>query len=139
RGRDGYAAGRLRGDGAARLASGPGMARDTTQGRAVSRLDPVRWEEVQRLFHAALELPPDDRRTFVERACDDPALTADVLAMLEADAYAGSPLDSDVGLAADAVLEVRHPPGRRLGPYVLGEPLGEGGTAVVYRAHRHDL
>lgn len=102
-------------------------------------LDPDRWQRAQEVFHAAIERPPEDREAFVEAACDDAELGAFVRALLAADADDDSALDLDAAATADALLQTRQPPGRTLGPYVLGESLGEGGTSVVYRAHRADL
>lgn len=106
----------------------------------MKRLDPERWDRVQRLFHAALELPASERVQFVRASsASDNDLAGDVLAMLDADAETSSPLDAGLASTADALLDPREAAGRRLGPYVLGEPLGEGGTSVVYRALRSDV
>lgn len=102
-------------------------------------LDAERWARAQQLFHESLALPPADRADHVRGATDEPDVIELVLAMIEADASSASPLDSDVGAAADGLLAARESPGRRLGHYVLGDVLGEGGAAVVYRAYRDDL
>ena len=102
-------------------------------------LDPDRWQRAQEVFHAALERPSEEREGFIEAACNDAELVAFVRAMLAADAHDGSALELDAATTADALLQTLQPPGRTLGHYILGEPLGEGGTSVVYRAHRADL
>ena len=64
-----------------------------------------RWERVQALFHAALELPEAERQAHVERECaGDAGLAADVLAMLEADAHGATILDSGLAVVAGDVL-----------------------------------
>ena len=60
-------------------------------------MDPARWEQVQSLFHEALDLRGMDQHAFLEAACaGDRRLMADVLAMLESlrDKGALSDLDS---------------------------------------------
>ena len=44
--------------------------------------------EIERLFAAALELSPEARAAFLERACADPALRREVESLLVADAQA---------------------------------------------------
>jgi tetratricopeptide (TPR) repeat protein len=105
-------------------------------------VDPARWEQVQAIFHAALERPAGERRALVAaEAAGDAALISDVLALLEED---GAPSLLDHGLAevAREVLDDGVPPGLRaaaFGPYRILHPLGEGGMGVVYLARRADL
>ena len=45
-------------------------------------MTPERWQEVKRLFDAALERPPAERREFLDEACrDDPGLDTEVTAL----------------------------------------------------------
>lgn len=47
---------------------------------------PVRWATIERIFHAALERPPDERASFLDQACgDDPTLRQEVDSLLAAD------------------------------------------------------
>src|SRR5690606_36882420 len=87
-----------------------------------------RWERVQTLFHAALELPKAERRAFLERECaGDPGLAADVLAMLAADAHGETILDSGLAGVAGDVLREPEPVRRTIGPYRLVGLPGWGG------------
>jgi serine/threonine-protein kinase len=105
-------------------------------------MDAERWERVQRLFHEALERPPEARRSFLQAACgEEAALLADVLRLLQADAAAASPLDRDLARVAEQVLRVdtAELPLADFGPYRVTKLLGEGGMGVVYLARRSDL
>ena len=54
-------------------------------------MTPERWEEVGKLFQAALALPPDERETFLNEACgEDQAMRSEVESLLAAADGAGS-------------------------------------------------
>jgi serine/threonine protein kinase len=80
-----------------------------------------------RQFAELLDLPADERAGAIERLSDDPALRSLLVRMLKA--HAGS------GLLDNAPHALVGPP-RQLGQWRIGEELGRGGMAVVYRAER---
>jgi eukaryotic-like serine/threonine-protein kinase len=104
-------------------------------------MDAARWEQIEALFHAALEAPAAERAAFVEAAAGtDSVLAAEVTALLEEDARTFQLLDRSTPLVAAALLGGGAPaPGASLGPYRLGRLLGEGGMGVVFLAERADL
>ena len=93
------------------------------------------------LFTAALELPPDERESFVAQCCiEDPQMERDVREMLRAfaieDDFIERPAAGKLGWAAatagtDWV-------GRRIGPYRVVAEAGRGGIGRVFRAVRDD-
>jgi serine/threonine protein kinase len=104
-------------------------------------MDSGRWDRIETLFHNAVDLPPNQQRSFLEAEClDDRTLIPEVLSMLEEDTRGGSLLDRDVRQVADQVLGVAGPLAlNRIGPYRIIRMLGEGGMGVVYLAERPDL
>ncbi len=105
-------------------------------------MDPVRWERVQGLFHAAAALPDAERRSFLESECTgDPELLSEVIALLEEDARTGSLLDRGVAGSAEHLVDDARDVtiGLRFGPYRTTGIVGEGGMGLVYLAERADL
>ncbi|MCB1845457.1 MAG: protein kinase, partial [Halioglobus sp.] len=99
------------------------------------------WEQVESLFHTALEKPPAERATFLDTACGaDHALRQEVEAMLAADDGQDGVLDhplpvADIGLDS---APVRLTDGQVVGPWRILSELGRGGMGVVYLAERAD-
>jgi len=99
---------------------------------------PDRWATVERLYHAALARPVEERTAYLAEACvGDEELRRDVESLLaeQASAHAvftrGAALAA-AGLVSDARRSVLA--GRRLGAYQILMPIGAGGMGEVYRA-----
>jgi eukaryotic-like serine/threonine-protein kinase len=105
-------------------------------------MTPERWEHIGEVYHAALELQPEQRAAFLGRACaDDQELRHEVESLLAADESAGDfiaeqalkdaakMLAEDQSLSASSRLE-----GQMLGHYRIISLLGVGGMGEVYLA-----
>ena len=95
-------------------------------------IDPDRWRTLQPLLDHALELSASERPTWLATLRErDPSLADDVATLLarEDDADRGGFL---------AVPLVPSLAGTRLGPWVLEQPLGQGGMGSVWLARRAD-
>jgi serine/threonine protein kinase len=105
-------------------------------------MDPTRWQQIQSLFHRAVDLPEEDQPAFLKNSCNgDTDLIAEVRSMLEADSKGSSLLDRDMANVAHQMLatDSASTAPKEFGPYIVKELLGEGGMGVVYLAERKDL
>ena len=95
-------------------------------------IDPDRWRTIQPLLDHALELSDTERPTWLATLRErDPSLADDVASLLARED------DADRGgfLAAPPIPSLA---GMRLGPWVLEQPLGQGGMGSVWLARRAD-
>jgi serine/threonine-protein kinase len=107
-----------------------------------------RWKELEELFDAARELPPQERESLLRARALDLALRHELDDLLRAhDALESSAEDTFLGsidsLRASALLDVAPmdtshsaalAPGDTVGHYRIVRPIGRGGMGVIYRA-----
>jgi eukaryotic-like serine/threonine-protein kinase len=100
-------------------------------------VDPDRWQQIERIYHLALDRPPHEREVFLDSECH-----GDERLRLELDLLLGRTLSAEsfltepavaiaaqsIGDAAPAVLP------DQIGRYRVTGKLGEGGMGVVYEA-----
>ena len=98
-------------------------------------MDPATIRSANDLFHLAADLPPDERRRFLDEKCAGNTALRDFVQELlaEDDAPTRGPLDSPLiaGQPRDDTPMPTH-----IGRYEIVRVLGEGGMSVVYEARQ---
>ena len=101
-------------------------------------MKPERWQQIDRVFQAALEYEPDERAAFLDEACaGDPNLRREVEALLACDAEAETFIETPALKEASDLLaeqQAESMVGQVIGPYKILGPLGAGGMGEVYLA-----
>jgi serine/threonine-protein kinase len=100
-------------------------------------MTPDRWKEIERLYHACVELEPSRRAQFLDAACADEQMRRELESLL-AHREDGPSFIERRGLDVASELAtgdvVQDLAGRALGPYQILSSIGAGGMGIVYRA-----
>ena len=101
-------------------------------------MTPERWQQIDRILQAALELAPEYRSAFLDKACaGDESLRREVEGFIDSDERAGSFIESTAMTASARALASGGPEtmtGKSLGHYRILQQLGAGGMGEVYVA-----
>src|SRR5205085_9334713 len=96
------------------------------------------WQQIDKLFQAAVELEPSERAAFLEQSCaGDHALRSEVESMLASDSDGWDFVEKPALEVAAALLVDEQPqlaPGDAIAHYQIINAIGRGGMGEVYLA-----
>ncbi|HEY8188520.1 MAG TPA: hypothetical protein VIF64_20795, partial [Pyrinomonadaceae bacterium] len=102
-------------------------------------MKPEQWQEINFLFHSALEREPGQRAAFLDRACNgDESLRKEVEAFIAAHDQAGNFIEAPAFAVAAEMLkgnQAQSLVGHSFGSYGIVAAIGAGGMGEVYLAH----
>ena len=112
-------------------------------------MEPERWQDVERIYHSALQCEERDRTSFLNRACGaDQALRAEIESLLRYAQPGASFFESPAlevvakalaeDLQAQDTVHTSRMIDARIAQYRIIGKLGAGGMGDVYRAVRAD-
>ena len=97
------------------------------------------WQQIQEMFHAAVDLPAAEQERYLDRACGgDAALRVEVASLLAADRSDAKQVETALEEAARSVLDAVPMVGARFGPWRVTREIGSGGMGAVYLVGRDD-